>query len=71
VLIGPDLRKHNHNGKEFLEDTNLFAEWKSSLAESNLNVSIGRWDIPCKPIVILIDFTFGIMLLVIDCLRHF
>ena len=56
VLIGPDLRKHNHNGKEFIEDASLFAEWKSSLLESNLNVSIGRWDIPGRPIVILIDF---------------
>lgn len=55
IFIGPDF------GKEtplFIEDFNLFKAWRLHAAnEENLNIRIGRWNIPGHPIAILVDFT--------------
>ncbi len=56
VYIGPDFNNKEHRDKEFEEDLTLFPEWKSSLTSIGLQVKIGRWKIPGKPMVILIDF---------------
>lgn len=53
IYIGPDFE-----GKEnifFIEDNTLFKKWTSSCNKRNIRVRVGRWDIPGKPIVILVD----------------
>jgi len=56
VFIGPDLWKEANN-PDFIENKNLLKGWKKQACENeNLNVRAGRWNIPGKPIVILVDF---------------
>ncbi len=53
IFIGPDFREDT----DFIEDKNLFNTWKEHLFQTlHLNVRIGNWNVPGKPIVILIDF---------------
>ncbi len=40
----------------FAEDRHLLPAWKEKAAKEGLNVKIGRWDIPGKPLAILVDF---------------
>jgi len=56
IFIGPDLWKNTAN-TDFIESRTLLKEWKKYAEEKdNLNVRIGRWNIPGKPIVVLVDF---------------
>lgn len=55
IFIGPDCW-HNSASPYFIEDTSLLKEWKNKATEEGLNLKIGRWDIPGKPISILVDF---------------
>lgn len=57
ILIGPDIHHDPNNIQEFTEDTSLFPEWKKSIVKQGIPVKTGRWDIPGKPIVFLIDFS--------------
>ncbi len=57
ILIGPDIIKDTENNAEFIEDVNLFAAWRNKAFEEGLPIRIGRWDIPCKPIAVLINFS--------------
>lgn len=62
VFIGPDLWEDVEN-PDFIENQNLLKAWKKHATEKEqLKVRIGRWNIPGKPIVILVDFTpfFGV-----------
>lgn len=55
-FIGPDIWQNKDNPL-FIESDKLYAEWKAyALEKSRLKVRIGRWNIPGKPIVILVDF---------------
>ena len=55
-FIGPDLWKESNN-PDFLENKTVLKGWKKHACESeNLNVRVGRWNVPGKPIVILVDF---------------
>ena len=56
IFIGPDLWK----GKEspyFTESPSLLKDWKIQASNENLQVRVGRWNIPGKPVVILVDFS--------------
>ena len=56
VFIGPDF----WNGKEnplFIEDKKMFAPWVKKAQKEGITVRTGRWNIPGKPRVILVDFT--------------
>jgi glycosyltransferase involved in cell wall biosynthesis len=56
IFIGPDIWR-NIKAPDFIEDTELFADWKKQARQKdNLSVKVGRWDIPGKPPVILVDF---------------
>lgn len=56
MFIGPDVWMGKENPL-FLEDKNLFSEWISQAREEeNLSIRAGRWNIPGKPIVFLVDF---------------
>ena len=57
LFIGPDV----HAGKvnpHFIADNKLFAGFEEfTLKEYHLPVRTGRWDIPGKPVAILVDFS--------------
>ena len=56
IFIGPDLRKESNN-PDFIENKTLLKDWKKQAGENeNLNVRVGRWNVPGKPIVVLVDF---------------
>ena len=57
ILIGPDVWRDTEHNPEFIEDNQLFLSWRNKASEEGLNVRIGRWNIPCKPIAIIVDFT--------------
>jgi len=57
IMIGPDLYKGEAGNQEFLEDAELFKDWKKQFDVDGLKIRTGRWDIPSKPIAILIDFS--------------
>jgi phosphorylase/glycogen(starch) synthase len=57
ILIGPDVWKETSEHPEFTEDANLYKAWKDKAIADGLNIRIGRWNIPCSPVVILLDFT--------------
>lgn len=57
ILIGPDVWKETEQHPEFLESNVLFPHWREHARSKGLNIRIGRWDIPGKPVVILVDFT--------------
>ncbi|MDR2087549.1 MAG: glycogen/starch synthase [Dysgonamonadaceae bacterium] len=58
VFIGPDLGCEISK-PYFIEDQTFLKEWKKQILEKDkINVRTGRWNIPGKPPVILIDFRF-------------
>ena len=57
ILIGPDVWKETHQNPEFIEDNFLFRSWREVAEEEGFRIKVGRWNIPGKPAVILIDFT--------------
>ena len=55
-FIGPDVW-HDKENPLFLEDCHLCESWRLHAKSSeNLNIRVGRWNIPGKPIVFLVDF---------------
>jgi len=57
ILIGPDISRENNDNPEFLEDRFLYKAWREKAESDGLRIRVGRWDIPARPVVILIDFT--------------
>ena len=55
IFIGPDVWREKES-PYFIEDKTLLADWKKQTAKEGLKVRIGRWDIPGKPISVLVDF---------------
>ena len=56
IFLGPDLSESGAN-PWFIEDQELFASWCDYARNNqNLHVRAGRWDIPGKPIVLLLKF---------------
>ncbi len=55
IFIGPDCWGEN-KCPFFEEEPSLFADWKAIALQSGLQVRIGRWTIPGRPIAILVDF---------------
>ena len=55
IFIGPDWE--DKNNPDFIENASLLKAWKQHASEKeNLQIRVGRWNIPGKPIVILINF---------------
>ncbi len=58
ITIGPDVVKEAHETMYFIEDTNMFPEWREKVSEQlGVKVRVGHWKISAKPIAILIDYT--------------
>ena len=55
IFIGPDVWREKES-PYFIEDKTLLADWKKQTAKEGLKVRIGRWDMPGKPISVLVDF---------------
>jgi len=55
IFIGPDCWG-SKVCPYFLEDESLFPEWCHTAITEGLKIKVGRWDIPGKPISILVDF---------------
>jgi len=53
VFIGPDLEENNTS---FVELPRLLAAWRKQAFKEGLKIRIGRWNIPGKPIAVLINF---------------
>ncbi|MCD4732522.1 MAG: glycogen/starch synthase, partial [Bacteroidales bacterium] len=57
IFIGPDVWKETVDNPDFIEDRSLYKSWKDSAENQGLRIRIGRWNIPGKPVAVLIDFT--------------
>ena len=55
VFIGPDFWIDKENPL-FVEDKKLWADWRRASAKETLHLRVGRWQIPGRPIVVLVDF---------------
>ena len=56
IFIGPDVWG-DKVAPDFKEDKKLFTDWRKHAAEvDQLNVKVGRWNVPGLPPVILVDF---------------
>ena len=56
IFIGPDVWMHRAGNPDFLEDPMLYRSWKAQAATEGLRLRIGRWNIPGKPLAILVDY---------------
>ncbi|MBP5380296.1 MAG: glycogen/starch synthase [Bacteroidaceae bacterium] len=56
VFIGPDFWKGRENPL-FEEDKTMWAKWVKKAEREGISVRTGRWNIPGKPCVVLVDFT--------------
>ena len=56
ILIGPDVWMHTASNPDFIEDPLLFKSWKAKAASEGIRVRIGKWNVPGRPIAILVDF---------------
>lgn len=55
IFIGPDCW-HDKKNIYFNEDSTIFSDWQLEALKENLKIKIGRWNVPGKPISILVDF---------------
>lgn len=56
IYIGPDVWMETTQTPDFEEDKELFKTWTTKAHADGLLFRIGRWQVPGKPIVILVDF---------------
>ncbi len=57
IFIGPDVWRGPQKNPEFLADESFFPEWQEMLREKGIRIRTGRWNVPGKPLVILVDFS--------------
>jgi phosphorylase/glycogen(starch) synthase len=56
IFIGPDVWMHRAGNPDFLEDPMLYRSWKAQALSEGLVFRVGRWNIPGKPLAILVDY---------------
>ena len=56
ILIGPDVWMNTESNPDFIEDPLLYRSWKFQAATEGIRVRIGKWNVPGKPVAILVDF---------------
>lgn len=58
IFVGPDILLDNHRfDNEFIEDKELFKDWRNLQQQNSLRVRIGHWKTIHNPIVILVNFS--------------
>ena len=55
IFIGPDFWQEKQNPL-FKESKTLLKAWREQALNEGLDIRIGRWQIPGKPIAVLVDF---------------
>lgn len=57
-FFGPDLEKlfDNPPSPYFTETKSLLPTWQKQAAKAGLKVRVGRWEVPGRPIAILVDY---------------
>ena len=56
IFIGPDVWMHRSDNPDFLEDPMLYRSWKAQALTEGLRFRVGRWNIPGRPVAILVDY---------------
>ncbi len=56
ILIGPDVWMDTETNPDFIEDPLLYRTWRAQAASEGLRIRVGKWNVPGKPIAILVDF---------------
>ncbi|MDE7467730.1 MAG: glycosyl transferase, partial [Muribaculaceae bacterium] len=57
IFIGPDVWTQDNPSPDFIESKTILKKWReSALLPEGVSVRVGRWDIPGKPIAILVKF---------------
>ena len=56
IFVGPDVWMHRSGNPDFLEDPRLYRSWRAQAASEGLRFRVGRWNIPGKPVAILVDY---------------
>ena len=57
IFIGPDVWTPENPSPDFIESRTLLKKWReTALLPEGVAVRVGRWDIPGKPIAILVKF---------------
>lgn len=57
IFIGPDVWTEEHPSPDFIESKSLLKKWRDQLMlTQGVTVRVGRWDVPGKPIAILVGF---------------
>ncbi|MBD5244658.1 MAG: glycosyltransferase [Barnesiella sp.] len=57
VFIGPDVWSESNPSPYFIESKTLLKAWKAKAGlPEGVSVRVGRWDVPGKPIVVLVKF---------------
>ncbi|MCF8368732.1 MAG: alpha-glucan family phosphorylase [Bacteroidales bacterium] len=57
IFIGPDVWKETRENPDFVEDKTVFKAWVDQAEKEGLRLRIGYWNIPGKPLAILVNFT--------------
>ena len=57
IFVGPDVWSDKNPSPFFVENQSILKSWTKSLQlPYDIKVRVGRWDIPGKPIAVLVDF---------------
>lgn len=57
IFIGPDLWSQDNPSPYFVESKSLLKKWSESVSlPYGITVRVGRWDVPGRPIVLLVKF---------------
>ena len=56
ILIGPDVWMDTESNPDFIDDPHLYTAWRTQAASEGLRIRVGRWNIPGKPVAILVNF---------------
>lgn len=57
IFLGPDVWTEEHPAPDFIESSTLLKKWReTALLPEGVKVRVGRWNVPGKPIAILIKF---------------
>lgn len=57
IFIGPDVWTAEHQSPFFKESKTLLATWRNQLLlPEGVNIRVGRWEVPGRPIAILVHF---------------
>lgn len=55
IFLGPDCWGEKQS-PFFIQDDTILADWQKEAAKEGIKVKVGRWDIPGKPVAMLVDF---------------